>query len=50
MRNSSAGAYFFNDKTIFEKECFINAKKIFSFIESLLNEKKVKKYLTVSVR
>ena len=46
MRKSLIFALLFEVSIFFEKESFINAKKVLNFIQNLINEKKVAKFLT----
>ena len=47
MRKSLIIETLYEVSIVFRKESFINAKKVLNFIQSLTNEKKVTKPLTV---
>ena len=44
MRKSLIFATLYGENIIFQKESFINAKKVLNFIQSLINENLIKSY------
>ena len=46
MRKTLIFAKLYRENIVFKKERFVNAKKVFNFIHSLINQKKVTRPLT----